>query len=59
VAIKVRIPHRKNGKEGNRGFRDPVFRFALAAFAVLALLFVSAFSFFYVKYDRIIERRFK
>ena len=59
MAIKVRIPHRNDSQGGKRGFRDPVFRFALAAFAVLALVFVSVFSFFYVKYDRIIERRFK
>jgi penicillin-binding protein 1B len=34
-------------------------RFALAAFGVLALVFVVFFSYFYVKYDRIIEHRFK
>ena len=34
-------------------------RFALAAFGLLALVFVIAFSYFYVKYDRIIEKRFK
>jgi len=59
VAIKVRIPHRKASNGAKRGFRDPVFRFALAAFGLLALVFVVAFSYFYVKYDRIIERRFK
>jgi len=59
VAIKVRIPHRKASNGKKRGFRDPVFRFALAAFGLLALVFVVAFSYFYVKYDRIIERRFK
>ena len=58
MAIKVRIPHGKNG--GNkRGFRDPVLRFALAAFLLLTTLFVVAFSYFYVKYDRIIARRFQ
>ena len=59
MAIKVRIPHRKASNGKKRGFRDPVFRFALAAFGLLALVFVVAFSYFYVKYDRIIERRFK
>jgi penicillin-binding protein 1B len=59
VAIKVRIPHRKTSNGRKRGFRDPVFRFALAAFGLLAIIFVIAFSYFYVKYDRIIERRFK
>ncbi len=59
MAIKVRIPSRKNSAGGNRGFRDPVVRFALAAFGVLAVLFIVFFSYFYVKYDRVIERRFK
>ncbi|HET8827668.1 MAG TPA: PBP1A family penicillin-binding protein [Terriglobales bacterium] len=59
MAIKVRIPHRKASNGNKRGFRDPVFRFALAAFGLLAIVFVVAFSYFYVKYDRIIERRFK
>ena len=59
MAIKVRIPHRKASNGKQRGFRDPVFRFALAAFGLLAVVFVVAFSYFYVKYDRIIERRFK
>lgn len=59
MAIKVRIPHRKTSNGRKRGFRDPVFRFALAAFGLLAIIFVIAFSYFYVKYDRIIERRFK
>ena len=59
MAIKVRIPHRKASNVNKRGFRDPVFRFALTAFGVLAIAFVVAFSYFYVKYDRIIEHRFK
>ena len=59
MAIKVRIPHRKASNGKKRGFRDPVFRFAMAAFGLLALAFVVVFSYFYVKYDRIIERRFK
>ncbi len=57
MAIKLRIPHRKNGK--TTGGRDPVLRFALASFIVLAALFVVFFSYFYVKYDRIIDHRFK
>ncbi len=59
MAIKVRIPHRTASNGKKRGFRDPVFRFALAAFGLLAIVFVVAFSYLYVKYDRIIERRFK
>jgi len=59
VAIKIRIPHRKGNPGARRGFRDPVLRFALGCFAVLALLFIAFFSYSYVKYDRIIEARFK
>jgi penicillin-binding protein 1B len=59
VAIKLRIPRGKNNTGTHRGFRDPVLRFALGAFAILALSFITFFSYFYVKYDRIIEARFK
>jgi penicillin-binding protein 1B len=56
VAIKIRIPRRtsRSGKPG----RDPVLRFALGAFLVLAVIFAVAFSYYYVKYERIIARRF-
>jgi penicillin-binding protein 1B len=59
VAIKLRIPRGKSPNGSRRGFRDPVLRFAMGAFAILALAFVAFFSYFYVKYDRIIEARFK
>ena len=59
MAIKIRIPRKTSANGGKRGFRDPVFRFALASFAALAIFFVIFFSYFYVKYDRIIEKRFK
>jgi len=59
VAIKLRIPHGKSSKGNKRGFRDPVLRFALTVFACGALIFVGFFSYFYVKYDRIIEQRFR
>lgn len=59
MAIKVRIPHRQNAdRPGSKG-HDPVIRFALGAFAILALVFVGLFSYFYVKYDHIIDARFK
>jgi penicillin-binding protein 1B len=57
VAIRLRIPHRKNQKKTSG--RDPVIRFALGGFIVLAVLFVVLFSYFYVKYGRIIDARFK
>ena len=60
MAIKLKIPKasttRKNGK---RAFpRDPVVRASLIAFFTLSILMVGAFSYFYVKYDRAIEKRF-
>jgi penicillin-binding protein 1B len=38
--------------------RDPVLRTAFLAFAILALAAVGSFSYFYVKYDRMIVKRF-
>ena len=57
MAIKLRIPNRKNKSGGIR--RDPVLRFALAIFLCLAVVFAIVFSFYYVKYERIIARRFE
>lgn len=59
MAIKLRIPHKQTSNGHTGRFRDPVVRFALGAFAIIALVFVGFFSYFYVKYDRIIEARFK
>jgi penicillin-binding protein 1B len=56
MAIKVKIPRGKNTAGGGR--RDPVLRAALIGFVVLAASFVVVFSYFYVKYDRIITHRF-
>ena len=39
--------------------RDPVLRAALVLFLVLAVTFTVAFSYYYIKYDRIIEKRFR
>jgi penicillin-binding protein 1B len=61
VAIKVRIPKRKNGSKSKGRFvsRDPVIRVALATFVILAVLVCGWFSYYYIKYDRIIDQRFK
>jgi penicillin-binding protein 1B len=56
VAIKVKIP--KNNGKGILP-RDPLVRFALLVFLTVSLLLIGFFSYFYVKYDRIIEARFK
>src|SRR5579859_1163744 len=39
--------------------RDPVLRAALFAFLLLAVSFTVLFSYFYIKYDQIIEKRFR
>ena len=62
MAIKIRIP--KSGAEGGgkpiRGLpRDPVLRAALVGFLILAVSFIIFFSYYYIKYDRIIEKRFR
>jgi penicillin-binding protein 1B len=62
VTIKIKIP-KGNGENAGKGFRgiprDPVLRAALAAFLILAVSFSVLFSYFYIKYDRIIEKRFR
>lgn len=58
MAIKLRIPRIENGK-GRLLPGDPIIRAALLIFVTLSLLVVGFFSYFYVKYDRIIEKRFR
>ncbi len=62
MTIKIRIPkgsEEKSGK-GLRGLpRDPLLRAALVVFLILAVSFTVLFSYFYIKYDRIIEKRFR
>ncbi len=58
MAIRLRIP--KSEGRGKGGFtRDPLVRAAFLVFAIGTIAFVSVFSYFYVKYDRIIQDRFK
>jgi penicillin-binding protein 1B len=60
VAIKIKIPKSGEGGKRIRGLpRDPVLRAALVAFLLLAVSFTMVFSYFYIKYDRIIEKRFR
>ncbi len=61
MTVKLRIPRGHDRAGSRRGFfgRDPVLRVALITFAVLAGVFVAFFSYQYVKYDRIIAKRFK
>jgi len=60
VAIRLKIP--KASSSSDKGIhlipRDPVVRAVLLVFLSLAILVVGAFSYFYVKYDRVIAKRF-
>ncbi|HEX4485201.1 MAG TPA: PBP1A family penicillin-binding protein [Terriglobales bacterium] len=61
MAIRLRIPKRadKSGKPTSRfSFHDPLVKAAGAVFIVIAVVFIGIFSYFYIKYDRIINRRF-
>jgi penicillin-binding protein 1B len=57
VAIKLRIPIGTNGQ--GRLARDPIVRSALIVFVVVSAAIVGFFSYYYVKYDQIIEKRFQ
>jgi penicillin-binding protein 1B len=59
VAIKLKIPKRnKKAKGEGTASHDPVIRGAWVAFLVLSIGVCAWFSYFYVKYDRIIQQRF-
>jgi penicillin-binding protein 1B len=60
VPIRLRIPRRQQ-RRGRRTFdswfADPVVRVASTVFVVLAVAMIGVFTYYYVKYDRIIDRR--
>ena len=60
MAIKVKIPKKKKKSGAGKWIsRDPVIRVALVVFIVLSLSICAWFSYYYIKYDRIIDQRFK
>ena len=62
MTIRIKIPKASGGEPGKRipGLpRDPVLRAALVAFVILAVSATILFSYFYIKYDRVIEKRFR
>src|SRR6202167_775555 len=62
MAIKVKIPSARSPGKGGKGHllsRDPIVRFALLTFLSVSLLVVGFFAYWYVKYDPLIEQRFR
>ena len=62
MTIKIKIPKASTETVGKKipGLpSDPVLRAALVVFLILAVTFTVFCSYFYIKYDRIIERRFR
>jgi penicillin-binding protein 1B len=61
VAIKLKIPKgTETGPSAKKLFgRDPVVRFALAVFVILATLGGGLLSYYYIRYGRVIDQRFK
>jgi penicillin-binding protein 1B len=58
VAVKVKIPRSKGKHKATHArWSDPVIRTALAAFIILSTLLLGVFGWFYVKYEKIIDRR--
>ncbi len=57
MAIRIRIPKASGGVRGLP--RDPLLRAAVGAFLILAVSFTVLFSYYYIKYDRIIQKRFR
>ena len=60
MAIRLKIPKTNGNPKSGKSFlsRDPVIRASLFAFLIVAMGVVGVFSYFYVKYDRVIEKRF-
>ncbi|MGA8621849.1 MAG: PBP1A family penicillin-binding protein [Candidatus Sulfotelmatobacter sp.] len=60
MAIKIKFPKIRGSGLGWRGLpRDPVIRAAIIVFFVVAVGLGGSFCYFYIKYDRIIEQRFR
>ncbi|HET9698271.1 MAG TPA: transglycosylase domain-containing protein, partial [Terriglobales bacterium] len=61
MAIKVKIPQKKaSGKKSARfGFSHPLVKVALILFVLVTLGAIAFVSYYYVKYDRIVEARIR
>jgi hypothetical protein len=60
VAIKLKIPTIRKPGTSSRGLaRDPVLKAALIVFLALATASGGFFTYYYVKFGRMIDQRFK
>ncbi len=61
VTIKVKIPRsapaQGRRKAGNRFFSDPLIKAAVAVFVIVSTLVLGVFAYYYIKYEKIIDRR--
>lgn len=60
MAIKIRIPGnsgQSRGRVARAYLGDPLVKAALAIFVLFTLAVVGVFSYYYVKYERIVDRR--
>ena len=58
MAIKLKIPH-KGKSGGGVSLGNPLIKIGLGALVVLLLAFLGFFSYYYIKYERTIDARFK
>jgi penicillin-binding protein 1B len=61
MAIKLKIPTARPGAggKGRKRLKDPIVQYAFLGFLSLSLIFSGVLAYWYVKYDRIIEQRFR
>ena len=61
MTIKLKIPTGRSAGKGRNGRlgHDPIVRLALLGFLGVSLVVIGVFAYWYVKYDRIIEQRFR
>ena len=62
MTIKLKIPTGRSAGKGRKRrplAHDPIARFALLGFLGVSLVVIGVFAYWYVKYDRIIEQRFR
>ena len=56
MAIKVKIPRTKSARKGLH-LNSPVLRAGVAAFIILCVCLFGVFSYYYIKYQKIVDKR--